>query len=585
MAMERSQSEPLVGSSGGSNAFYSERVRNEIALEAARPCGLPTTFESPEVPMLPVYDGQTGKGRGNVVSRPSSFVTPPSKQPLHPERDLDRRQGERVGQRTEGQMPMPEGPPQSMGPVPSATGVTKATGSGVNTTGSGVGNDSMDLQRSLELELVNHLREQNSRLLAELEDLKRKTPNGSTSSWCEVDSNEPSGKNVGNVGQTGMRNGCSTPKRSVPAASGEMKEPRYTPGGARVPDGTPPQDVVTSPPPMPPPLPQFPGYAPDSKELNQFLDAYEKKVVHPMFKRSDKEWEPTKELSPSEARSFWLEQELAGLKNQLDRITNAGPAWSNLFTAAAKPDGSACAGLQPGERDQQVHGAECPQDRACAGSDLGANRLPDRACMSSGLGDARLQVRAGDSTGLGDARLQVRAGDSTDLGDARLHDRAGKGLHDADQPHHRAGTSWGSANYGGAASLHHAEDHRSCPLPGHGRMSGGDGGGSWGGGMPPAYGPQTSPWSEAAGGTKAELPDLPGNATPLQLGDWLEMCGPIMRDLSSVSARWWFLTTREANVYYQRWRQATPLERVQIAPRLLLTNSMMFSINGLNKEG
>ena len=310
MAMERSQSEPLVGSSGGSNAFCSERVRNEIALEAARPCGLPTTFESPEVPMLPVHDGQTGKGRGNVVSRPSSFVTPPSKQPLHPERDLDRRQGERVGQRTEGQMPMPEGPPQSMGPVPSATGVTKATGSGVNTTGSGVGNDSMDLQRSLELELVNHLREQNSRLLAELEDLKRKTPNGSTSSWCEVDSKEPSGKNVGNVGQTGMRNGCSTPKRSVPAASGEMKEPRYTPGGARVPDGTPPQDVVTSPPPMPPPLPQFPGYAPDSKELNQFLDAYEKKVVHPMFKRSDKEWEPTKELSPSEARSFWLEQEL-----------------------------------------------------------------------------------------------------------------------------------------------------------------------------------------------------------------------------------------------------------------------------------
>ena len=37
---------------------------------------------------------------------------------------------------------------------------------------------------------------------------------------------------------------------------------------------------------------------------------------------------------------------------------------------------------------------------------------------------------------------------------------------------------------------------------------------------------------------------------------------------SAVSARWWNLTTREAQCYYERWKTSSPLERVQISPRL-----------------
>ena len=71
-----------------------------------------------------------------------------------------------------------------------------------------------------------------------------------------------------------------------------------------------------------------------------------------------------------------------------------------------------------------------------------------------------------------------------------------------------------------------------------------------------------------AGNSKAELPELPSMASPLQFGDWIHLCGPVMRDLSSVASRWWDLTTRQAQVHYADWKQATPLQRVQIQPNV-----------------
>ena len=67
---------------------------------------------------------------------------------------------------------------------------------------------------------------------------------------------------------------------------------------------------------------------------------------------------------------------------------------------------------------------------------------------------------------------------------------------------------------------------------------------------------------------KQNLAPLAADASPLDLGDWLAVCGPVLRDLSAVSARWWNLTLREAQCYYDRWKLASPLERVQIDPRL-----------------
>eukprot|EP00913_Durusdinium_trenchii_P028163 g26406.t1 len=90
--------------------------------------------------------------------------------------------------------------------------------------------------------------------------------------------------------------------------------------------------------------------------------------------------------------------------------------------------------------------------------------------------------------------------------------------------------------------------------------------GRWRGDTGPAAVPL--PWNEGSGGNKAELAELSADASPLELGDWLAVCGPVLRDISAVSGRWWHLTLTEAQCYYDRWKTASPLERVQITPRL-----------------
>ena len=50
--------------------------------------------------------------------------------------------------------------------------------------------------------------------------------------------------------------------------------------------------------------------------------------------------------------------------------------------------------------------------------------------------------------------------------------------------------------------------------------------------------PMPASWEASGGGSggKAELPTLPNGASPLEFGDWLCLCGPIMKDL--VPCRW-----------------------------------------------
>ena len=68
--------------------------------------------------------------------------------------------------------------------------------------------------------------------------------------------------------------------------------------------------------------------------------------------------------------------------------------------------------------------------------------------------------------------------------------------------------------------------------------------------------------------TKGELPDLPSESSPLQFGDWLQLISPIMKDISSSASWWWESTLREAEGYYEEWRRSSPLQRIQIQPRL-----------------
>eukprot|EP00435_Cladocopium_sp_Y103_P060359 s1434_g22.t1 len=79
------------------------------------------------------------------------------------------------------------------------------------------------------------------------------------------------------------------------------------------------------------------------------------------------------------------------------------------------------------------------------------------------------------------------------------------------------------------------------------------------------------PWTGLVGGsmnTKMELPDLPANSSPLQFGDWLHLAAPSMKDISGVAGWWWESTLREAKVYYETWKGSTPLQRIQICPKL-----------------
>ena len=171
-----------------------------------------------------------------------------------------------------------------------------------------------------------------------------------------------------------------------------------------------------------------------------------------------------------------------------------------------------------------VLGGDPLQGRALHGVASGALHSMD-------LGAVPQQDRAGH----GDGAQQARALRGMDLGALPQHDRAqhygvSSGLHQADL---------------GGALPGRAQGHGALPMPSSWESSGG-----------------------GAGGTKAELPELPNGAMPLQFGDWLYLCGPIMRDISNLAGRWWDLTVRQAQTYYQEWKALSPLQRVQLRPRL-----------------
>ena len=82
------------------------------------------------------------------------------------------------------------------------------------------------------------------------------------------------------------------------------------------------------------------------------------------------------------------------------------------------------------------------------------------------------------------------------------------------------------------------------------------------------------PIPSGGGNTKAELSDLPALASPLQFGDWIHLCGAVMRDLSPVASRWWDLTTRPAGVHLSGVAGSnTPLGLSHVEEQAWQTNS------------
>ena len=65
-------------------------------------------------------------------------------------------------------------------------------------------------------------------------------------------------------------------------------------------------------------------------------------------------------------------------------------------------------------------------------------------------------------------------------------------------------------------------------------------------------------------GAKVELPELAYDHSPLTLGDWFAVVGPQMQDLSQGAAEWWMGTMEEAKKLYEVWLRSTPLDRLKI---------------------
>ena len=138
--MERAASEPP-------KSIYCEKVQGELALKASRPKVLPG--QSPAFDVAPLHDGRsagacTGKGRGGQTSGKllGVFETPPSRM------DGVGTGWERPGpKQTQGRMSATDDATMDGRRAPAVDGQTD------------------DLQRALEVELVNHLRVQNAQLM------------------------------------------------------------------------------------------------------------------------------------------------------------------------------------------------------------------------------------------------------------------------------------------------------------------------------------------------------------------------------------------------------------------------------------
>ena len=585
--MERSQSVPAVWSGTG-NPWYSDKAQTECLLAANRPLDLPTGDGVDEKPIQNSTSGMgsqpsmqfgvTGKGRG------SSMACVPDVEPRKPtvQQQL----------KSEGVMPGESGE-KTMGSV------GNPKDDDVNSGGS--------LQRALEGEIVDLLRQQNSALLEEVANLRRlleqsaaKADSGvSSSPWSQL-GDTASGHSNGTDGKTQKdrqgRSGSRTPRARVretaisPEKGGRRDPSKYTPNGTRVPDGPPPE--VHEDPPVPP-LP----FLEDAKhaghdQLQQFSfvsgiqdDLYDTCESKPKAKNGDTKWRPVDErdeiLSAREAKQMWLEREVRSLKVALDRVAVPqvvqqssywNPNSDGKLQSSFPGPATAVTRLGNSQHDPwALGGSGDPAQQVRAGT-FSMRQGEGRGQLLGGSGEGAQQVRAsalsmGDPVfrgpslaGSGDPCLQARA--------CATGTEHRKECHGPEVPHHgrafaatdgvcgddRAGIvqreSWGLHDKGPGSF----NDH-----PRHGL-----GGGGVGAGQDRVYGP----WTEGGSMSKLELPDLPESSSPLQFGDWLHLSTPVMKDLSGVADWWWESTLREAKCYYEQWKQSTPLQRIQINPKL-----------------
>ena len=181
--------------------------------------------------------------------------------------------------------------------------------------------------------------------------------------------------------------------------------------------------------------------------MEKFLDGYERIEVIPKVLKSERNWEPGREMSTHEARAFWLEREVASLKGSLEKLSDGNQFQRSEYWSK---------GFQPptGQRDATATG---PGVASIGISDLCQQARAD--ALSTGIADHCQQARAGAlSTGIADHRQQARAG-AMSMGASDLHQQARAGFASTDEhlPEGRASAlSMGSHPvYPGLGVSHH----------------------------------------------------------------------------------------------------------------------------------
>eukprot|EP00435_Cladocopium_sp_Y103_P028204 s2125_g7.t1 len=305
----RSHSVPVGDRTMQLNPFHSETTKNAYLLEAARPRDLPSEGVSsgrtgPGDVGQPHVDSTStmpsGKGRGGV-SAGVMLMTDPFRSTETGSEVL----------RTEGRLP------------------TESGTRDVNGTSDDPATDS--LQRALEIEMVELLRQQNSKLSEEVALLRSKLESksgvGSATSWSAVgESVNSSGVGAAPSERPG-RHGSRTPRNRIreDAVSPSRIKHGFTPNGTKVPDGPPPigNDDMPPVPPFPVPMDeQQDGHHLCSSFVSDLYDTCESKS---RVKNGDTQWKPLGDskhdvLSPSEAKQIWMEREIRSLKFALDRV-------------------------------------------------------------------------------------------------------------------------------------------------------------------------------------------------------------------------------------------------------------------------
>ena len=558
MATRRGASVPL---GGGGNAFWSERTREEWNLMRQRPQDLPVPGDDEEISReldgeFPAVMGEEQVSRGRRLASP--------------------RQGEQQQSSQQRERLLEFRTPSSWEPR-----VTAKDGKGTGSGSTALGKQSEGLmpeeqeedegerarrelafQRELEKEVVNQLHEENMKLKQQVELLiqNKDVKPPSTSDWSQV--SQGTGFEDVEMGQK-MN---STPKKWV-------VEDRFTPNGTKVPPLPPPRSEIEVPPwpleryeqqerevgrwlnSMGPTTVKFGnelsrhgvdggveprlgglydddqggGVVPRSGGLRDFrgsggMDSRQGQGLGDVGShgRSMPMFDGDRVKTPSEAKAYWLEKELRGLQEQLERdreLTklNWGSYWKP-WHAEQRDDANlgsdrALHGDANLGRDRAWHGdANLGRDRAWHGdTDLGR----DRAVFGSfEVGDCRAR---GDRAGI----------ENFNDGDGRARgDRACTG-----------GLSVGDGRVQGERGSNFGVDEEKDNL-------------------------------KAVSITLPQLPPHSGQESGIACGDWLVQVRPLVGDMSAGALRWWDNVLGAVTRQYNKWLLADPLERLRLLPPL-----------------